>query len=114
MDYQQTNTEIKVALDPKELEVEINNLWDKIKRASELIFLLREENQQLKEQNSSLVQKLEELKEKLTAKEQEISKIKAEYARVMNTAAGDIFTPQEKEALRKRINELIAKVNSHL
>ncbi|RCK77360.1 MAG: hypothetical protein IGBAC_1669 [Ignavibacteriae bacterium] len=114
MDYQQTGAEIKVAVEQKELEAEINNLWDKIKKASELIFLLREENQQLKEQNSSLVQKLEELKEKLTNKEQEIGKIKAEYARVMNSAAGDVFTPQEKEALRKRIHELIAKINSHL
>lgn len=114
MDYQQIGTEIKVAVEQRELENEINGLWEKIKKASELIFLLREENQQLKEKNSELENKLKELTEKLTSKEQELGKIKSEYARIVNTAVGDSFTPQEKEALRKRITELIAKINSHL
>lgn len=114
MDYQQIGTEIKVAVEQRELENEINGLWEKIKKASELIFLLREENQQLKEKNNELEKKLQELIEKLSTKEQELGKIKAEYSRLVNTSVDDNFTPQEKEALRKRITELIAKINSHL
>lgn len=114
MDYQQIGTEIKVAVEQRELENEINGLWEKIKKASELIFLLREENQQLKEKNSELDRKFQEIVEKLALKEQELGKIKSEYSRLINTAVGDSFTPQEKEALRKRITELIAKINSHI
>ena len=114
MDYQQPGMEIKVTVEQKELEVEINNLWEKIKKASEMIFLLREENQQLKEEKNGLIKKNEELQEKLSVKEQEIVRIKSEYARLLNNASGSAFTPQEKEALRVKINELITKINSHL
>lgn len=114
MDYQQIGTEIKNTVEQRELENEINTLWEKIKKASELIFFLREENQQLKEKNNELEKKVQELLEKLATKEQELGKIKSEYSRLINTTVGENFTPQEKEALRKRITELIAKINSHL
>lgn len=114
MDYQQLGTDVKVAVEQKELEVEINNLWEKIKKTSEIIYYLREENRQLKEQYDALLQRYEEMIEKFAQKEQEVTRIRTEYLKIMNTASSDAFTPQEKEALRNRINELIAKINSHL
>ncbi len=114
MDYQQAGTDAKVSIDQKEIEAGLKSLWEKIRKASEVIFMLRDENQQLKAQNSELQQKCDELKSLIMAKEQEILRIRTEYSRLASSASGDTFSAAEKEALKSRITDLIAKINSHL
>jgi predicted nucleic acid-binding Zn-ribbon protein len=114
LDYQQIGTESKTLSEQENIEIEIKRLWDKIRKASEVIFMLRDEIQTIKNQNSELQQKYEDLKTTMGSKEQEYARIRAEYTRLGSNIGGETFSPQEKEALKNRILELIAKINSHL
>lgn len=114
MEYQQAGTDAKVIIEQKEIEAELKSLWEKIRKASEVIFMLRDENQQLKTQNSELEQKYNELNSNIMAKDQELIRIRSEYSKLASSTGEDTFSSTEKEALKNRITDLIAKINSHL
>lgn len=114
MDYQQAGTDAKVIIEKKEIEAEIKTLWEKIRKASEVIFMLRDENQQLKAEYSKLQQKYDELNHNIMAKEQELVRVRTEYSKLASSTGEDTFSSTEKEALKNRITDLIAKINSHL
>ncbi len=114
MDYQQAGTDAKVIIEQQEIEAELKSLWDKIRKASEVIFMLRDENQHLKSQNSDLQQKYDELNSQIIAKEKEINRIRTEYSKLASSTGEDTFSATEKEALKNRITDLITKINSHL
>jgi FtsZ-binding cell division protein ZapB len=114
LDYQQIGAESKTLPDQENVEAEIKKLWDKIRKASEVIFMLRDEIQTLKTENSELHQKYEDLKTASDSRYQELARIRAEYTRLASSLSEETFSLQEKEALKNRISELIAKINSHL
>jgi peptidoglycan hydrolase CwlO-like protein len=114
LDYQQLGTDSKILSEQENIEVEIKRLWDKIRKTSEVIFMLRDELQTLKNQFSELQQKYDDAKNSIGIKEQEYSRLRAEYTRLGSNVGEETFSQQEKEALKNRISELIAKINSHL
>lgn len=114
MEYQNLDTGLNPVAEYKEIELEIKNLWEKIRKASEVIFILRDENNELKVQYAQVQKKLEEITKSLSDKDLEIARLKTENSKLYSTASEDSMTPAEKEALKKRINELISKINSHL
>lgn len=113
MDYQHLSTNIKDSIEGKDIEAEIKSLWEKIRKASEIIFVVKEENQVLKFENQDLQQKYQEAKMVLASREKEIAQLRAEFARIAS-AGENSFSPQEKEVLKKRISDLITKINSHI
>lgn len=114
MDYQQLGVESKTLSEQENIEIELKRLWDKIRKASEVIFMLRDEIQSLKTLNSELLQKYEDAKAVIINKDQELARFRAEYTRLTSNIGEDTFSSQEKEALKNRISELITKINSHL
>lgn len=100
--------------DHKEIETELKSLWEKIRKTSEVIYLLRDENKELKLQYSQLVEKLEGITKNISEKDLEISRLKSENSKLYTSVSDDSLSPADKEALKKRIIELISKINSHL
>jgi hypothetical protein len=109
-----TDAAIDVSKDPQMLELSLRKLWDKIKASSELIQQLRQEKQGLNGQVDTLVVEVTSLKAVVSDKEMEIKRLKAERAQLIQVGSGNGFSDEEKEILKVRIRDLIAKINSHL
>ncbi len=103
-----------VSNDAQSLESSLRALWDKIKVSSELIQQLRQDKQELNRQVQSLVGEVASLKADAGQKDMEIKRLKAEYAQLLQVGSGNGFSDEEKEILKGRIRDLIAKINSHL
>jgi hypothetical protein len=53
------------------------------------------------------------LKQELSGRERELERLRQEALRLQSDGS-DMLTKEEKEALKGRIKDLIAKINSHL
>lgn len=114
MDNQDTEIETTLAHDAKAFEEILKVLWDKVRAAAGLVASMREEKQSLQERLLAVNNQLEALQNELHNKEQEIRKLRADLARSSNHDSAFGFSNEEREILRARIRELIAKINSHL
>jgi len=114
VDYRETEVETTLAKDTKSFEDALKVLWDKVKSASETIAAVKSEKQAVYERLLSLGNQIEVLRGELQAKELEIKRLRAELAQSTNQSGAFEFSNEEREILRLRIRELIAKINSHL
>ncbi len=96
------------------LEEALRTLWDKARSVSERLSELREQNRFHEERERTLERELEALRVQLVSRDQELKRIKAEHAQLLSAGDGNAFTAEEKESLKVRIRDLIAKINSHL
>lgn len=103
-----------VSKDAQTIESSVRKLWDKIKAASELIQQLKKEKQQLQRQVGSLTDDLASLRTEVNTMDQEIKRLRAERNQLIQAGSGNGFTDEEKEILKVKLKELIAKINSHL
>ena len=101
-------------MDLKFIEDIFSRLWEKINLAGERLKILEKENQKLEQISQSLKSENELLRNNLIAKDQEIKKLKLEMSQRSSTNQGVTFSNVEKDILKDRIRDLIAKINSHL
>lgn len=114
MNQLHVDTETGIATENRTLEASLKHLWEKARAAAEAIAQLRDENTRLRSRLGELEDETLRLKSDTIRKEQEIKRIQAEHAQLATSLNGtDTFTNEEKEALKNRIKELIAKINSH-
>jgi uncharacterized coiled-coil DUF342 family protein len=107
--------EVKTYTESLSLEVGLKHLWEKVRTASERITELREQSQNYRSQIEYLEQEIVRLRAELSQKDQELKQLKVSHSALTNSIGGDnILTVVEKEALKTRIRELIATINSHL
>lgn len=107
--------EVKTHSDNASVEVALKHLWEKIRIATELISQLREQNELYRTQKEGFEQEVIRLRNALAQKDQELKQLKANHSALTNSIGGNnILTSEEKEALKARIKELIARINSHL
>ena len=109
----QVDTEIGSAKESKILEVVFKTLWDKVKRAAELIEQFREENKNLKANIENLEAQVSSLQKELNQKEETLREIKEQSIQEMSRN-NSLLTEEEKEAFKARIKDLVVKINSHL
>ncbi len=95
------------------IEGALENLWEKARRASEVIIGLREDNRVLEKRVAELEEELAKAKEILGIKAEEIRKLKEDFS-LLNLHKNDTFSKEEREALKSKIQELIEKMNSYL
>lgn len=95
------------------IEVALKALWDKVRRAAEVIARLRVENSQLQSTVARMQQETLQLKEDLGVREQEIKKLSAEKVEIQS-ARSSAFPNGEQEALSVRVKELLGKIESYL
>ncbi len=80
----------------------------------DLVSQLREQKKSLLERERLLQQQLESLRRTLESKEQELKRLKTEHLQLVNSNGNNMLSDEERESLKRKIRDLIAKINSHL
>jgi chromosome segregation ATPase len=104
--------EAKELFGTKGIESALKQIWDRAKTISEIITNLRDDNRTLQTRAMDLEKELRKLRMELETRELELKNVKDRYT-VAQASLEDTLSPDEKEALRLRIKELLAKLNSH-
>jgi len=109
------DTEVHIQGDSRLLEASFKQLWDKIRAATELISQLREMNQKYHSQVENLEGEIIRLRSGMSQKEHDMKRLKLDHAQLSGALGNnDFLTIEEKEALKSKIKDIIAKINSHL
>ena len=110
----QSEVEVSPGNDIGSLELALKTMWEKVRAASDLIGKLQYEKLELLGKVGELEKGLSSVRSDLLIKEQELKRLRAEHAQLMNADGKDSFSEEEKEILKGRIKDIIAKINSHL
>lgn len=113
MDQHPADTSTGVSSDVKNIEEALRSLWDRTRRAGELIVQLRAENKSLGEKSGTLELEVSRLQRELLEKEAAVKKLTSELTGALNR--GDsVFTNGERQALGARVRELLDKIEGYL
>lgn len=99
--------------DLRTIEVSLKGLWDRTRRAAELITELRGEKRVLLSRVEELERHVAMLQQELAKKEQLLRKVTAESGTAAATRA-TLLANGEREALAQRVKELLAKLEAYL
>lgn len=98
-----------LAGDRRSVESVLKALWERVQGAGKLIQQLREERQALLSQVDQLRAEVQHLQQDLSRKEQLIKTMT-----VSQGQAGVAFANGEREALVRRVKDLLAKIDAYL
>ena len=90
----------------------LRSLWEKVKRAGELIGTLREENRSLRVRIDQFEGELRKLQLELQKRDQTIKDLTVSHATAK--ASGATFPDGEREALVSRVRDLLSRIESYL
>lgn len=93
------------------IEESLKVLWEKVRRAGEVIVQLREEKQALQAQVSVLQQEIARLREELAAKDQQLQRA---AAGVHEAKAAALISNGERAQLAAKVKELLARIDAYL
>lgn len=110
---EQAGMEVGTSKGIRPLETALNSLWEKARRASEVIIGLRGDNRALQERVTELEEELVNAKESLGARAEEIKKLREDFS-LLKSHRNDTISKEEREAIKNKIQELIHKINSYL
>jgi len=110
---QQTDIGVANLKDSKGLEGAFRTLWDRVRKAAELIEHLKAENSALRSKTTQLEQRVADLKTELGEKVEAL-RVVTEHQQEVLSHGNNLFSESEKEAVKSRIRELIGRINSHL
>jgi predicted nucleic acid-binding Zn-ribbon protein len=114
LNHSQTEVEVGVAADIGVLEDTVKTLWDKARVISNAVSRLRDEKLSLSTRLVEMEKEVSTLRSDIVSKEQELKRLKSEQAKMMSSNSNEVFTDDERENLKSKIRELIAKINSYL
>jgi chromosome segregation ATPase len=110
---QQTQFDVGSLRDSKGLEAVFKSVWDRVRKAAELIEGLKEENRSLRDRVSQLEDHLAGVKRELSEKDDAIRQLREQNLQA--PVRGDnVISEEERDMLKSRIKELLTKLNSHL
>jgi septal ring factor EnvC (AmiA/AmiB activator) len=98
--------------DLRALENSLKGLWERARRAAELITELRGENKDLRAQVAALEAELERLRQDLGRKDQLIKKAMSEVG--VSPPRGAVVMNGEREAIVARVKDLLSRLESYL
>lgn len=107
------DTEVGSIQNSKGLEIAFKGLWERVRKVGETLEELREEKKSLQATVRALEEQVSNLRQELEQKEGRLRELKEAQLRVVSRN-NLVFTVEEKEVLKGRIKELLAKINSHL
>jgi septal ring factor EnvC (AmiA/AmiB activator) len=102
-----------VQSDVEAVEAALRGLWDRTRKAGELIAELRGENVTLRAQVEGLRKDLEGLKHEIARKEEAFVRLQAQRAGE-EAQRGAVLANGERDALAARVRELIARLEAYL
>lgn len=91
------------------IEESLKVLWEKVRRAGDVIAQLREERQALQAQVALLQQEVAKLRNDLAAKDQQLQRAAAQDVR-----AAAIISNGERAQLAAKVKELLARIDAYL
>ncbi len=97
----------------RNIESALKTLWEKARRAGELIAALKEENALLRSKLEEMQLQLEHLNQELVQRDQSITQLEAEQAEA-DSKREELFANGEREALALKVRDLLAKIDSYL
>jgi len=97
----------------QDIEDSLQRLWEKARAVSDLIVRLKNENKELRMQVESLKEQERLREEERSACVQQLEQLRAQLNEMQNQGQA-LIAKEEKEELKAKIRELIAKINSHL
>jgi len=109
-----TEIEISVPQENNLLEGVFKAIWEKARAASDLINQLREERRELSGRVAELEAEVQKLLTSVAEQEQEFRRLKTEHTQLLNSNGSNLLTEDDKERLKARMRDLIAKINSYL
>ncbi len=89
----------------------LRNVLEKAQRASEVITHLRTDNARLQERVQELEQNVERFQRELSTGVQELEKIKASN---VPTKTNGAMSEEEKNLLKEKINDLLARISQYV
>ncbi len=110
MDQNSADTTGPVHGDFRTIESGLKSIWERARRAAEMIAELRAEKRDLQSQVSHLSDEVRQLRDELLRKEQLLKKLGSEAV----SSRGGQIANGERDALIVRVKELLAKIESHL
>ena len=106
-----TEAEISQMHVVKTVEAMLRGLLEKAQHASEVIASLRSDNTQLCERVEVLEREVADLQRELSAREEELQRKETQGGQ--STADG-FLTPQEKELMREKLRDLLARISQYV
>lgn len=113
MDQHSSDINPLAALEAKSLEASLKALWDRAKRAGELIAQLRDERSAFQHRVEELEHEITQLREELSQKDELIKKASSAPPRQPGKD-GVILSDAERQQLEARVRELLAKIEGYL
>ncbi len=105
--------EVRTGINKEVVESSLAHLWQKVRRVSDLVLRLKQENRTLKSKIDQYEGDYSAISQELEIIKAELEKTRAKLQQEQSNGTG-FFTKEEKEAFVLRIKELIAKLNSRL
>jgi uncharacterized protein YlxW (UPF0749 family) len=99
--------------DASQVETSLRRLWEKARLVSEMVLRLKTENKELHTRVASLEEQERRLLEELQRRDGELLQIRTHIAEVQ-VQGQNLFSKEETEKLKIRVQELITKINSRL
>ncbi len=97
----------------RSIESGLKALWERTRRAAELIAELRAEKKELQQRLGRLEDETRHLREELARKEHLLKNLASETA-AQGSTRGALVTNGEREALLIKVKELLGKLEAHL
>jgi len=113
VDQHSTTTHTTVPRALQGVEVGLRRLWEKARRAGELIAQLRAEKADLDLKVEQLEGEITQLKEQLAMKE-ELVRTMSEKESLAEATGGGIMVDGDREAFRTKVKELLARIDGYL
>lgn len=113
MDQQSSDISSALPGDAKAIEASLRALWERARRAAEVIAQLRDERKMLQVKVGQLEQELRGLRKELAEKDAVITKQASELAQAI-PANGSGLLNGEREQLAVRVKDLLTKLESYL
>ena len=113
MDQQPLEINLTFPGNEKAVEAGLKTLWERVKRAAEVISQLREERWALLAKVEKLEGEVLHLRQELKKKE-ESQKISTQHQTGIDVKQGTIFSNGDRQVLASRVKELLAKLESYL
>ncbi|MFI5252464.1 MAG: hypothetical protein ACHQQQ_08545 [Bacteroidota bacterium] len=109
-----TDENLDVSKESQTLEASLRTLWEKIKTTADVLHQQKQDNAVLRKEMEGLIAEVASLRRDLSAKDHEVKRLRAENTQLIQTGSDSGFSDEEKEMLKTKIKDLIAKINSHL
>ncbi|MCZ6777017.1 MAG: hypothetical protein O7D34_11235 [Ignavibacteria bacterium] len=113
MDQHSTTTHTTVPRALQGVEAGLGRLWEKARRAGELIAQLRAEKADLDSKVEQLEGEITQLKEQLAMKEELVQTMSEKQSLAEATRTGSMVDG-DREALRAKVKELLARIDGYL